>query len=392
MVSRQLGLRWQGVLVASALMILSTAACALQLQWAESIERLTPAADDLYAMGRDIRVGSSVEGDLYALALDLQSDGLIVGDLTVAAGQAEIGGTITDDLRAAGRTLVVQAEVSDHLLAAAAEIEVRENTEVGGGALLTGRTVAMHGRIVGDLRVFARRVQIDGTVDGNLHVRAESVDLTGATIGGDLVLESPGEVDVKGAAIGGAVTQTRIDPLHPSSDGADTNRWPGAAHWIGVLLVAALLAWKLPEPISATVAGIDRGVLRALGLGLIAAAVPPATVLLLLWIPIGWIGAITAALLYPLWLLAGVYVGLFWLADVLLRRVGPRAPGWVLRTLAFTGVLAAVALLGGIPWVGRALWTGVLLMGLGGLVQALVLKARTRQPPAPPSPAQPQDG
>lgn len=146
---------------------LAAIAAATEFRMAERVvvARDEIVEDELYAVGRDVRIDGTVVGDVLAAAESISVRGRIDGDLHGAARVIEVTGTVTDDARLAGEMLRLAGTVADDVVAVGFGLEAEEASEVGGSLALAGYQLLVDGHVAEDVRSASGAVRIDGDVD-----------------------------------------------------------------------------------------------------------------------------------------------------------------------------------------------------------------------------------
>lgn len=321
--------------------------------------------------GDDVRLGGSIDGNAIMAGGRSQIEGHVHGDVVLAGGTVDVRGKVDEGVYAAGGDVRIDARVDRDLMAAGGTVLVTRAAEVAGDATLAGGNITIDGHVGRKLRAFAASVALNGRVDGDVEVAAEHVRIgPEARIAGRLVYHSPDRPDIApGAVIAGGVERSRrgFSGLSPESGVGLVVAGVFRAFWFaGVLLVGALLILTLPRFSREAAATVGSDALASLALGFaMLVAVPLAAIMLfitIIGIPLG-IGMLFA---YGLLLMLGYVTAAIFVGDGVLRRirtVDAGSGGW--RILFLLVALVLIALLRLVPWIGDLAVFVLFLAGLG---------------------------
>jgi hypothetical protein len=241
---------------------------------------------------------------------------------------------------------------------------VIDTDEVVCGSLLSFEgTVAINGEVRGNVDAFGGTVVVAGTVDGNIDVYGGTLTMqNGSVVHGKIQLYGSRWFPGEGYQVDGAVI------THP-----DTISWLIADMsnfsfplW-SMLVWSALglmLIWLLPENVLLVRATAIQHTKRSFLIGLLSILLAPPVLMVLtaLIIPIPLVVIIALALLAA-WAFGTVVVG--WvIGEHIVRAVAPRHNT---RPVQVVVGLAALALLGSIPFIGWFINIVVGLIGLGAV-------------------------
>lgn len=220
--------------------------------------------------------------------------------------------------------------------------------------------VRISGRVRGDLVVVRGALTIRGRVDGDVLTVADRATLaSGARVGGDFAYVAERPRVSRRATIAGELKRG-----NPERAAAPLGAATAAAFWLAVsvsaLVLGLLLLWLAPRAADAVRetgrtrvgASIGLGVALLIGLPIVAVlalvtvvGIPLGAALLLVLLPLYWIGYTTSA-----WMLGR-------------RLVGPPRN----RALAFLAGIVILRLLALIPVLGGLVWLAATVFGLGAL-------------------------
>jgi hypothetical protein len=340
----------------------------------EGNEARAVLGDDHFGAGAIVTLAEPVAGDALLAGGTVESNASVGGDVTAAGGQVAVRATVGDDLYAAGGRVEVDALVSGNARLAGGRVVVAPESRIDGGTSVAGGTVTLDGRFGRYLTVTGGEVTLGGNVAGDVLVYAESLAVRpGTRIGGRLAYRTAEPVTLPAGVevLGGVAEASR----RPGRD-EDVGVVPGGIGWLwlaGLFTVGLLLAWALAAFSRRTTRALTERPWIGMAVGLLVLVCVPAVTLALFVTLIGIPLALILLLLYLAMLIAAYVVGALFLGDRVLiaaRRQAPLTAGWRLLGLAL--VLVALALVSAIPVMGDLVRLAVLLLGLGGIVLAVL--------------------
>ncbi|SRR5579875_213833 len=247
-----------------------------------------------------------------------------------------------------------------------------DTNEVVCDSLLTfGSTVAINGKVQGNVDAFGGTVVVAGTVDGNIDVYGGTLTMqNGSVVHGKIQLYGSRWFPGEGYQVDGAVI------THP-----DTVSWLVADMsnfsfplW-SMLVWGALglvLIWLLPENVLLVRATATQNTRRSFLIGLLSILLTPPVLIVLtaLILPIPLVVIIALALIAA-WAFGTVAVG-WMIGEHIVRAAAPR---YSTRPVQVVVGLATLALVGSIPFIG---WFINLIVGLIGLGAVFLSRFGTR--------------
>ncbi len=280
--------------------------------------------EDLYAAGESVRVAARVHGDVTAAAQRVSIEETVEGDVNVAAEVVTISAPVTDDIRAAGRLVSISSTIGDHIVAAGETVTIGSKASTQGWARLAGRRVEILGDIGKDLMAAGQHVIIGGDIEGNAEITADSITiLSSAHIKGNLIYRSDNKPDIQsGAVISGAIEQLPM----PSSEGvavAAIAAVMGIILMFGLALIIVGIIYSLifPQFSLSSARTLADQPLQSIGLGIAALVTTPVIIMLLMITIVGYLLALCILAVYLIFLLLGILTGVFYIADLGLRRL-----------------------------------------------------------------------
>ncbi len=287
------------------------------------------------------------------------------------------------DLSVYGSQVVVGSSVQGMLTGAASRVTVTSDSRIGGETSLSGGDVSFAGEANGLLTIEANSVEISGQVKGPLRIEATRVHFTdGARIDGDAEIYTVADPIIdKGARIKGKLNRLSLPRF--SIERLQASSGPMAAvlpmlYLLGSALMAGLLfLWLGRGGVEGAIDELIDSPAASGGWGLAALVGLPIVVVLLSLTIIGApIGAL-ALLALPLFLLLGYACAGLGLGEWFFNRLGePRSAG--MRALHLLVGLAALGLVGLIPWAGPVVIAVAAICGFGAVLRMLNDRLRPR--------------
>ena len=335
---------------------------------------------DLAAVGELVIVSGDDLGGVFAAGETVELVSPTAEDALLAGRRVKVRAAVGDDAYLAGETVTVSGPVAGRVIAAGETVTLDAAAVTGGGVRLFGRRVEAAGAVGGDAWIAAESVRLSGRFAGDVTVTAETVDIApDARFDGLLVYRAPEEPVVPDAAV--PPERRRYEKWEPEDwDWAPPGPWSAV---FGMAFAAVLLF-----PLSLLVAGaillataggvMDRvaeiGRTRpgaSIGAGLVTLAVWAVAALLQIFT---LVGAPLGALLFlalPLIVMLGYIAGALTLALGAWRSLGKTLPGGLGRFGLLALGLFVLALVGLVPVVGFVVGLLVTLAGLGATMLAL---------------------
>lgn len=322
---------------------------------------------DVFVAGGDVNVAGAIAHQLVATGGELEITADVARDILAAAGKLDISGSVGDNLLAAAGRMMISSRVAGKIVAAGWRIEMSPDAVVEDSVWLGGGKVIVKGTIRRDLKVAAGKVQIYGNIDGNAIVEADSLVVQpGARIMGALIFKGPkAPVISKDALIKGGVRHIMQSGMG-DIEGQARNLLVAAAilPLFFLFIIGAAIALVMPACVRRTADQIRQRPGLSLGLGFLLLLGLPAVLILLFISVIGIPLALIGLALYFVALMTGAPLAGVAIARMFLARKGG-SPSKLGVIGVYIGVLAALAVLGVLPFIGGLIGTLVLCLGLG---------------------------
>lgn len=371
---------------AIALALWSAAAAAPAIDFISATEFQLPEEatleHQLVINAGEARIGGEALDDLFLIAQRAIINGRADGAVWLLGSELNVPGRINGHARAIAQTITIEGHLDRDLSAVASVVRVSTNAVVEGRLDAVAEQASLEGHFGGRVRLLARSATLGGTYAEDVRVIAEDIIvLPGTRIAGDLIYTSTKELFLDRSVLLGGELARRAPDAAPARD-LRAHLQGAALH--GAKAMAALLTGLcflalFPRYAGRATRHLQRGPLRAGLVGLTGLVFIPLAALLalvtLVGLPIALIAlAVWGSLLYLGKIIVALAVG-----AALLRRAGPqRFPQVALTLLAGLALLYTATF---IPHIGGSLSLLIGILGLGGLLLALVSGDDPRGPP-----------
>jgi hypothetical protein len=333
--------------------------------------------DTLVAIAQTVVIEGHISGDVVALARMVTISGTIDGNLITLAEHVDIEGLVRGSVMTAGRHVhVVGLQASQ--LYAAGRVVALDGVDLRGDAMLAGKKLEIGGVIGRDVYATADRVVFDAELQRDLHVDGDDLQVgEHASIGRDLQAKVDEVEDLAidtGALIQGS---TNIDVA------AGDTRFDDVSFYVGkfLMLAAGLLFGFVAFVFAPNMFKAPREQTeqhrwaRVLGLGIAALISIPILAVIIAVTLVGLPLALVAIGGYAL----ALYLGKLFIVAELGRRIlnlsGNKRSDVVWSLLI--GLLI-VAVLVELPFVGALIGFVLAVLGLGTVVNYLLVGRRRR--------------
>ena len=143
-------------------------------------------AEDLYAVGNEVRIEGRVEGDLVAVAGDrLWIVGTVTGSVTTLAARVVVQGQVQGSVRGVAGEVIVTGEVGGDVVVGTWDMQLRGT--VGRDLLTVAWSAVAGGRVERDVRGVFRSLRLAGKIGRDVEARADQLRVgRGMSVSGDL--------------------------------------------------------------------------------------------------------------------------------------------------------------------------------------------------------------
>jgi cytoskeletal protein CcmA (bactofilin family) len=336
--------------------------------------------DDLYVTAGQVNLHGHATRDVIVAAGSFDFDGTIDGSLTMLAGEATLKGTIGRSVRVAAGQVEISGPIGGDLVVTGGSVKVTSSGRVAGDLLLAGGNVDVRGTVDGKVQGYAASFTAGGTFNQSVDVKTQSIDvLPTARVTGNLDYTSPNTASIPGSAqIGGQVAHTESSPFR--GDWRSRGAWTShLVRLLRTLIVGAAIVLLFPRA-SARTANAVRRLLPSLGMGILFIWLLPLIAILLLVTVIGIPLALLVVIAYLIALyLSQVFVGLMIGRFILPRSWDDGTRGFNLLAVVLGVIIITLLKMIPVPFVPTAVGIVVTLLGLGGLVLAVLTRPRGRE-------------
>lgn len=335
----------------------------------------TVVNDDLYVFGSNVDIQGTVNGDVISAASSVTVSGTVTGDVAAAAGTISVPGQVQGSVRATGGNLSIAGTVRDDVLVGGGTLEIGPNARLGRDLLYGGGTLALNGQVARDVRVGAGTLTVDGSVGGSLRADIEQLTVAdGATIAGDLTYSAAQSASIApGATVSGQTE--RLATPGPAQPTMTDRVIDVVVNWlrmlVAMLLVGAVFVLLFPDVSQRASHSLSSAPWPSVGIGLA----------LLIGVPVLAVAVLIAGILIGGWWLAPILLGVYAAALVLGYAVSGLFVGRAvtgrfgrdrLHTATYLVIGVALLLLVGlIPILGWVVGIVAAVAGLGALTRAL---------------------
>jgi cytoskeletal protein CcmA (bactofilin family) len=290
---------------------------------------------------------------------------------TVAGADVEFSGKAQKELRAFGANVVHSGEVE-------------------GDILVLGAQVTLAGVYHGRVKAGAANLVLSGTFDHDVAAGAARITVAPtAVIKGNLRYTAATLERKEGARIEGTVARREFrerEEWIEKGKKALSGLW--LAYWLisipALIIVGVLVHYLSPRGTEEVLSRLSRFPWKSIGIGLVFLVVVPVAVIIAMATLVGIPAGIIILVIYALFLyISRVFAGVW---------IGRKILGFLKKSWAeaFLGPLILgtliISLLLAIPVVGWFFWLLFVLLGVGGMWQAVWGETRRQRPGPPPEP------
>ena len=285
-----------------------------------------------------------------AHALDKQ----VIGDVAIPEDQT------VEEVRTAWGDVVVEGKVEEDVSSGVGDVLIR-------------------GPVGGDVEVGAGDVRVDAPVGGDVNVGNGDIYLESeAQVGGEISQGSGRLFRDDGADAGGKGTFGMASDFGEDSPLGAFSDWIGwGVMTLGLAAAAVLLAVAAPGPLRASARSLEGAPGRSLLLGVGSL---PAMIVVSILLFFTVVGGLLLPLLWPAYLalvVFGALVAVYFLGRKVVLATGRYRAGDALAAVVGAVLVSAAYQ---IPFLGGLVFAGLVFLGTGASVLALLTRRRTRRP------------
>lgn len=323
-------------------------------------------------VGMPISLSGTVSEDAVVFGDRVTVTGDVGGDVLAGGVLTRIEGVVSDDVRVLSGNTVLSGEVAGDVLVISGSVDVLSNATVDGDLVVYGGTVHVGGTVGGDVLGAMQELVVDGAVGGAIDVTVHQLTLgSTASITGAVKYTSNNLLDRgTGTVIGGSVVRSDAAFVADSS-----SVWNAVFSFL--LLVFTTLMWLVLSRKTLRVVTVQTmtNTPRSAIVGALTFFVTPLVLAVLFMSMIGSYLALIGLMLYVLLLLLAVaaipaIVGHICFKLTIAGEHEPVSTSSVLLGAAVVGALLLI------PTIGVVVCALLVVLILGGLVEALVRAVR----------------
>lgn len=366
---------------------LAPIAMTLCLTAAVSAETITMEnGGDTFVSGGTVATTLDTQGDTFVAARSAATRGTSEGDLHVAGFDVSVSAETVEDLYAAGATVVVRGAVGEDLTAVGFSVRTESTSETRGNARLVGNTLTIEGPVSGALTATGADVILNAPIAGDVRIVAGEITFgPDATIGGALTYASDSAIEVPERVVPAArVSFERIELTDAWEEFDEIQKeFPVLPTFMSMLsgflislfffvILGAICLGFLPKRTEAIRRRVTDAPGKAILLGVIGLSMlfgmVPITALTIVGLPVVPIALLAIVVVWVLGYALGAYSVAM---RIWLGFGGDEDAGNVARLLVFAAAIIFIALLNFIPFVGWVANYTLVLLGIGGLTNAV---------------------
>jgi hypothetical protein len=350
--------------------------------------------DDLYAFGNSVTVLGTVNGDLISAGNTITMGGRVNGNVWAASNDLTVSGEVLGTLRAAGNTVRIAGPVGKDVFVGANTLSMPPTARLGRDLFLGARAATVAAPVGRNLFAGAGDVTIAAPVAGNVNADVSALHLgAGTAIQGRLFYRSEGEVDMApGAIVQGpierGVAENRRDFGSRTFGGFDALGWLRAL--VGLSLLGLLVVLLFPGAAQSAADTIRASPWSSLGLGFVLLVGVPMLAIMVFVAGLfvgGWWLALMLLALYAISATIGYVIAAEFVGRLVLRLVDKRTEHLVWGLLLG---LVLLGVIGQVPFLGGLATFAALVFGLGALAlaasRAYPRPSTSTTPRTPPTP------
>lgn len=312
--------------------------------------------------------------DLFILAQKIVMNGEAHSDAWFAASEITVSGKIARHLRVAGQTASISGELGGDLTAFSSTLQVTTNATIRGRLDAMAQQASLEGVFNEDVRVMATSITLAGSYGGNVRIIGQDiVVMPGTRIAGDLIYTSGKELFLDQSIVLGGKLRRQITERAARAGWSDYVQAAGLhAAKAGAALLAGLAFLALfPFYTARATRQVQRSIFRCGAIGGLAFVATPVLAIALAISLIGLPLALIALAAYGSLLYLGKIAVALAIGSVALRANHVSGGFAQIAKMLVVGLVVIYALTF-IPSFGGTIGLLIGIIGLGGLVSALV--------------------
>lgn len=341
---------------------------------------------DTFIAGGTVASTLDTQGDTFVAARSAAARGTTAGDLHAAGFDVSVSADTGDDLYAAGFSVVVRGTVGQDLTAVGFSVRTEATSETAGNARLFGNTLTIDGPVSGALTATGADIILNAPVEGDVRLVAGQITFgPEARVAGTLTYASDTAIEVpERVAPAARVRFERMTTSDPWDEFDEIRQdMPVLPTFMSVLsgflitllffvVLGAICLGFLPNRTETLRRRVTDAPGKAILLGVIGLSMlfgmVPITVMTIVGLPVVPIALLAIVVMWVL----GYALGAYAIAMRLWHGFGgEESIGTLGRLLVFAAAITFIALLNFIPFVGWVANYTLVLLGIGGLTNAI---------------------
>lgn len=334
---------------------------------------------DYFRAADQVQIDGTIAGDAFLVGGLVTINGRIEGDLFVVGGKVTINGEVGNSVRVFGGDAVLNGPVGRNVALVCGNCAVSKQASVSGSLLVAAGNAEVAAPVIGKgFRYFGGRLYLNSPIVNEAFVVANQEFILGpqASVSGDLKYTGNNQAILQqGATVAGKIAYEKINreenfPRFFGASGAfEVLSRLGPFVQFGGFVVSALLGvlflGLFPKYFEKVAMAIERQSAASFGWGILVLVMMPVIAILLavtiVGIPVSLVLVVVGYFLF----VAAQFVMAFVIGrKILLVKFGERR-GWAIIVGLFVFFL-----LGFLPIIGRVIYVGLVISGLGGIVLA----------------------
>jgi hypothetical protein len=343
---------------------------------------ITGTAGNIQAAGATVTVRATATGDVQLAGAQVRFDGDAGDELQIGGASVEARGRVGRTVSIGAAVVVINAIVGRDVQVGAANLTIGPGSDIAGDLMAGAANMTISGHVGGKVNVAGGLVTINARTDGDVEVRAAQVVINAAArIGGNLIVYSLREpIIAEGAEISGTISRF-----------APPNWWDRPAWaWIlgfaafvaaGIVLTGIVLMLFGGRVFDTATGHVRHKPVSSFLFGILAIVLIPFIAIALMATLIGITIGIAILLVMPFLIVFGHSIAAAGIAaGILVRRQGDLGVGTGLLMLILGAILLVA--IGLIPFVGPALVSIALILGVGAFTRTIGSRLRRNSDPA----------
>jgi len=323
-------------------------------------------AGDLYAAAGTINISGVIDEEALLLGGQVTLNGTIKDNAFIVGGNVDIHGTVGDDLRIVGGEVTIAESVAGDVAIFGGSVNILSSASIAGDLLIYGSNVVVSGSVGGDILGTIGSLRVDSYVGGDIDVRVTNLVLGDkANLAGSVTYRSLNTLERSlNATVSGDIV--RNDPVIALPKNKEFGFLIPS-----LMVLFSILTWYLVSKKTLNKV-VNKGLVRSpkpVLIGFVVLFLAPIAALILMLSMIGTVVGLAILFSYLLVLTLATIVMPALLGQMLMLAF-TKTGGRVTLLSILIGVLV-MAILSQLPVIGPVFIFGLLMVGIGALVDAV---------------------